>query len=539
MSTFDKIFRYHQSSKHSYHSFAPGPGYLDWDSQPYPFRRYEGAEAIPLKKFPLTEKPFFSEALQSSTVPATPLSFESISQLLFDSLAISAWKSFQGSKWALRVNPSSGNLHPTEGYLICGPLEGLSQNPFISHYTPLSHGLEIRATLPIEKWTKMLNGLPPNTIFIGLSSIYWREAWKYGMRAFRYCHHDLGHALASINIACAGLGWRAVLMDQLGSNELEMILGLTKKSAEEVEVPDCLMAVSPNEILSDWNFEKQPFMDSFANLNWSGTPNILSKNHVVWSEIDEVSQNTRKPFTETYPNFNSEAGSLSKLISDDYFSLRKAIHQRRSAVAMDGRTTIKRDTFYQFLIKTIPGACPPPFQTLPWEPNVHLGLFVHRVDELPGGLYFLVRNKNHIEDLKSRLKPGFLWEKPEGCPAELDLFLLEQGNFMGTSASVSCGQDIAGQGCFSLGMISAFEEPLKKLGSWFYPRLYWECGAIGQILYLQAEVSGIRSTGIGCFFDDPVHQVFGIQDMSYQSLYHFTVGGPVEDTRLTTLPAYA
>ncbi|MCS5620706.1 MAG: hypothetical protein NZ656_02005, partial [Nitrospinaceae bacterium] len=75
----------------------------------------------------------------------------------------------------------------------------------------MSHGLEIRATLPIEKWTKMLAGLPPDTIFIGLSSIYWREAWKYGMRAFRYCHHDLGHALAAINIACAGLGWQAVL----------------------------------------------------------------------------------------------------------------------------------------------------------------------------------------------------------------------------------------------------------------------------------------------------------------------------------------
>ena len=134
MSTLDKIFRYHRSSKHGYHSFAPGPGYLDWDSQPNPFRRYEGAEVIPLKKFSLTEKPFFSEALQSSTIPVSPLYFESISQLFFDSLAISAWKSFQGSKWALRVNPSSGNLHPTEGYLISGPLEGLSQNPFISHF---------------------------------------------------------------------------------------------------------------------------------------------------------------------------------------------------------------------------------------------------------------------------------------------------------------------------------------------------------------------------------------------------------------------
>ena len=71
-----------------------------------------------------------------------------------------------------------------------------------------------------------------------------------------------------------------------------------------------------------------------------------------------------------------------------------------------------------------------------------------------------------------------------------------------------------------------------------YPRLYWECRAIGQMLYLQSETSGIRSKGIGCFFDDPVRKIFGIEDRSYQSLYHFTVGGPVEDTRLTTLPAY-
>ncbi len=71
-----------------------------------------------------------------------------------------------------------------------------------------------------------------------------------------------------------------------------------------------------------------------------------------------------------------------------------------------------------------------------------------------------------------------------------------------------------------------------------YPRLYWECGAIGQVLYLQAEVSGVRSTGIGCFFDDPARAIFGLRDNNYQSLYHFTVGGPVDDSRLTTLPAY-
>ncbi len=61
---------------------------------------------------------------------------------------------------------------------------------------------------------------------------------------------------------------------------------------------------------------------------------------------------------------------------------------------------------------------------------------------------------------------------------------------------------------------------------------------VGQVLYLEAEETGIRLTGIGCYFDDPVHEAFGIISGEWQSFYHFTVGGQVEDTRLTTLPAY-
>ncbi|HEY5627843.1 MAG TPA: hypothetical protein VIR79_07845, partial [Nitrospira sp.] len=52
------------------------------------------------------------------------------------------------------------------------------------------------------------------------------------------------------------------------------------------------------------------------------------------------------------------------------------------------------------------------------------------------------------------------------------------------------------------------------------------------------EAAAVRGTGIGCFFDDPVHELVGIKDLTLQSLYHFTIGGPVEDRRLMTLPAY-
>jgi len=61
---------------------------------------------------------------------------------------------------------------------------------------------------------------------------------------------------------------------------------------------------------------------------------------------------------------------------------------------------------------------------------------------------------------------------------------------------------------------------------------------IGQLLYLEAEAAGVRSTGIGCFFDDPMHEVPGLEDRKFKDLYHFTESDPVEDARLTNLPAY-
>lgn len=88
-------------------------------------------------------------------------------------------------------------------------------------------------------------------------------------------------------------------------------------------------------------------------------------------------------------------------------------------------------------------------------------------------------------------------------------------------------------------MLAEFDAPLALHGAWFYKRLFWETGVIGQVLYLEAEAAGIRSTGIGCFFDDLMHRVLGLSDHRFQSLYHFTVGGHVEDPRLHTEPAYA
>jgi nitroreductase len=248
----------------------------------------------------------------------------------------------------------------------------------------------------------------------------------------------------------------------------------------------------------------------------------LSRDHHEWSIIDNVSHATRVVSVGSAPlsgRLPDPRPIPAGLLPERDHPAEQIIRQRRSAVDMDGETSIDRAVFYQILQRTLPAHFP--FETLPWRPRVSLAIFVHRVDDLERGLYLLARDESHEASLRESLRAGLDWRTPEGCPNE-----------------VSCHQDIAGESAFSLGMLAEFAAALDARGPSFYPRLFWETGLIGQVLYLEAEAAGVRGTGIGCFFDDLMHDMLGITDHSWQSLYHFTVGGPIEDPRLKTLPPY-
>jgi SagB-type dehydrogenase family enzyme len=534
----DKVIACHEATKHHYHAYAPGPGMLDWATQPDPFRRYAGAELLHLDKYLSADGPSYEQALIEGRVEPVALTRETVSRLLYDSMALSAWKQAGGNRWALRVNPSSGNLHPTETYVISGPIAGLLEAPAVCHYAPKLHALEVRARFAIETWRDLVAGLPPQTIIIGLSSIYWREAWKYGARAFRYCQHDTGHAIAAIGFAAAALGWKATLLDDLGDAAIAGMLGLPRGHEPETERPECLLAVYSQAHTCDTRTLPRVAMTAISKNEWHGTPNILSPSHRAWPIIDEVDEATHKPDTVTPYIERATPEPVEPVSIDSSTLLRHLIHQRRSAVAMDGHTGLMATGFYPMLSRCLSGMKRFPFNALPWPPVVHLLLFVHRVQGVPPGLYLLVRDPAQEKDLREKFAKEFEWVRPDGCPEDLPLYRLAGGDCRKLAESVSCHQEIAADGIFAVAMLAGFEQPLKIHGPWFYRRLYWECGVIGQLLYLEAEAYGVQATGIGCFFDDPVHELLGLKDRSYQSLYHFSVGGAVSDARLTTLPPY-
>jgi SagB-type dehydrogenase family enzyme len=544
------VLRYHRETKHHFRRYARGPGYLDWANQPDPFRRYRGAPRVPLPRLAPADDPRpppYASLYRAGAVAPVAVDLRSVSRLFEYSLAITAWKQAGETRWALRANPSSGNLHPTEGYLLIGGVPDLPHAPALFHYTAREHALELRASLAAEQFAALLQGFPPQAFIVGLSSVHWREAWKYGERAFRYCQHDVGHALGALRLAAQALGWRLLLLDAAGDDAIAALLGLDRAqdfAGAEREHPDCLAVVWPGAA----NPVSVPLalvadaVRAARTWTWHGRANRLSRGAVVrWPMIEEVERATWKPAGEPRTvDFEPFAAGAAPQAAGP--SAGELIHRRRSALAFDGVTALAADAFFAMLARTLPhadldgGRRPPPWDALPWPPAIDLALFVHRVEGLAPGLYWLARAPARVAALQAAMHDFFAW-RPIGPPA-LPLFLLEEGDARRMAIDVSCHQDIAGDGCFSLGMIAEFEPNLRRHGAWFYRRLFWETGVIGQVLYLEAEAHGVRATGIGCYFDDPVHQVLGLRDATFQSLYHFTVGAAVEDPRLTTLPPY-
>ena len=281
-----RLFAYHQATKHTYHSVRTNAHHLDWHNQPDPFRIYEGAPVTvlpPEPGFPNTGTFAAMAALAGEQAVATendsedrdPIQLDAIwlSRLLWHSMAISAWKKVPrtDNRYSLRVNPSSGNLHPTETYVALRGLTGIDDGLY--HYRADRHSLELRSR---GAWTQQLAQaleIPwaaESSLIVGLTSIFWREAWKYRDRAYRYCCHDLGHAMMSLLLAARALGLPGGAITHFSDLRLTRALGLT----ESDEAPMAFLV-----------FASKRFSGRISALpqeTFAGVPNELSAEEVPY-----------------------------------------------------------------------------------------------------------------------------------------------------------------------------------------------------------------------------------------------------------------
>ncbi|MDP1784207.1 MAG: SagB/ThcOx family dehydrogenase, partial [Sulfuricurvum sp.] len=315
-------------------------------------------------------------------------------------------------------------------------------------------------------------------------------------------------------LSAKSLGWNSTLISA-DTSALACLCGLDQLERfhpDELESPDMLLWISPQEAPTSLTLPSIPHLSSVAN--------NLSPSHHPWpilAVIDEATQGNYHPTAVLDTKRSVPAPSKG---SAEIFL------KRRSAQAMDS-SSITKEQFLQLL-----NACDDLHDT----PDVHFLLFVHRVIDMEPGLYLFVRNSDELKPLRESLSPEFEWKEQEGLDNRL--FLLRAGDYRGPAKMISCNQDIAKEGAFCFGMLCRFAPTLEEHGAPAYKHLYHECGALGQMLYCEATTMGLSATGIGCFLDDDVHRLLGITNERYQSLYHFTIGRAIVDTRLATLAPY-
>ncbi|WP_084544720.1 nitroreductase family protein [Derxia gummosa] len=518
----ERVRAYHERTKHRLDGYAKGPETIDWSSPPDPFRHFEGSFRLQLALSADALTVNFDEL--GSVAPAAP-TLAAIGALLELSFALAAWKEAGPDRWSLRCAPSSGNLHPTETYVIARGIDGLADG--VWHYLPREHALEHRAHyLPAHEGAPLLQ--------IGLTSIHWREAWKYGERAFRYCQLDMGHALGTLRYAAACLGWSARLNESISSDAIAARIGTDRADdfkGVEHEDAEGLVEIGFGSYSTDVREPVEP-----AFIEWVGSATRVDRWPMYkWPVIDDVARATQRP---PLPRpAESDAGIARRLPAPAGLHAPTLIRNRRSAQQFDRKHTMRADQLWPMLDALVSPASAP---LDVWAPHarVHPVLFVHRVDGLAPGVYALPRSTLGHALLRMGLDQNFAWTRVEGAPEHLPLYRLNDVAVQFIARRLSCGQAIAGDCCVAWAFVAEFDDALAD-SPWRYRDLHWEAGLLGQALYLEAEAAGLRGTGIGCFFDDSVHEALGITGTRLQTVYHFSLGLPLTDARIRSEAPYA
>ena len=485
---------YHEATKHSTESLMRSRHTLDWAHMPDPFRHYDGVPVLDLPADPPAPEIPALEVLQGesgATLAGDGGAF--LSQLLYHSAAISASKRVPstGYKYALRVNPSSGNLHPTEFHFATRGLKEWADGLY--HYRPSSHMAEQRA---LGDFTTNLAGAAA-PIVIMLTSIAWREAWKYRARAYRYCLHDVGHAWQALSLAARALGCRSYAIGGFSDDEVALSCRLS-----EDEWPMLLVAIEAPPVVL-----RAP--DEHETVWFGGKANRLSKETVSYPAIEGIHTATKlyslpgQPGSAEVPRDGSGEIRLPPPDSSRR-GFGAVVRTRRSALDFRGGT--ESMTLAQ-LSAVLDAATRPLDADLAAVRFVQLYVYAHRVEGLPAAVYRHWPERGELEQVRP-------------------------GDQRVTAAGLSLGQDLAANACVAFSMIADLDRAARAHGDRGYRYAHFEAGALGQRMYVAAEALGLRATGIGAFFDDQVHRYLGIEREQGQVVYHFAIGHPVPDPRV-------
>ena len=227
---------YHQSTKLSY---------INLRNKPPLYKSYTGLPLIPL---PTEFDPPGRSTLEAMTGDGSrdgtrSLDLTLLAQLLHLSAGLVRKRVLPvAGEVHYRAAASAGALYPVEVYLVAADIPGLKAgvyhfSPSVPALTQLREGDYRRELVEATAGDENIEAAP---VTLALSAIFWRSAWKYRARGYRYCYWDAGTILANA-LAVAG-GWAGLPISLVTGFEDQRVNRLIDVSPDR-EASLCLVPI--------------------------------------------------------------------------------------------------------------------------------------------------------------------------------------------------------------------------------------------------------------------------------------------------------
>ncbi|HEY6395374.1 MAG TPA: SagB/ThcOx family dehydrogenase [Candidatus Binataceae bacterium] len=487
---------YHEITKHSYASVRTAPNYLDWDIKPLPYKIYPDAAAVALSRdLALPATPTLSALSSSPLLSAVTLGIPELTTLLFCANGLTRKKRMDGEDYHFRAAPSAGALYPIEIYLAAGHVDDLEAGLY--HFSPAD--LKLRG-LRRGDWRQLIaraaadrpSLLNCDAVLI-LSSIFWRSAWKYRARAYRYCFWDAGTMLANLLAAASSETIPVDVITAFSDPEMESLLGIDGEregAVALIALGGAAHQIAEPPELTPMRFEAIAL--SSREVAYPDLQKIQSESRLIGT--DQVRKVADAPVELAISPVSQHALKFAGVPADHGLRL--------------GETILRRGSTRAFAQEPMPSD---ELATIMRVSSGHPRCDFSRLTDT----YLIV---NAIEGLE----PGAYHYNREAEAFEL----LKRGKFRG-EAGYLCLEQPLGLDCSALVVyMSSLERVLNSLGNRGYRDAHLEAGILGGRAYLAAYALGRGATGL-TFYDDDTTRFFEPQTASGSPILMVALGVPL------------
>ena len=501
-------WKYHEDTKHSHWSVRNNPHGLDWANRPLPFKIYPTIEPLPLpRRVPqtgVTALSAISDPAHSSRADMAP-DLQNLARILYFAAGITKQRIDPGEEIYFRAAACTGALYEIELYLVTADVPGLDAGVY--HFNPADVSLRLLRKGDFRGNLGLATALEPAvahapTIII-CTGTYWRNAWKYRARTYRHFGWDNGTLLANMLAVSAASGLPAKIVLGFVDVEVNRLLDLDTRR----EVSLCLVPIGRTSESS------LPAPGDAPVLGLETIP--LSQQEVEYpamlqmhdtSSLEAEEEVRRWRVTPSVDGSSATAGEEVRLqlLSEDEQpkdTIEQVILRRGSTRKFDQTASITLPQLSTILDRATRGL-PADFLEPPGAQLNDLYLIVHSVQGLKSGAYFLQRDRNTLE-------------------------LLKTGEFRTEAYRLGLEQDLPAEACVNIFFLADLKRILERYGNRGYRAVQLEAGAIGGRMYIAAYAQSLGATGL-TFFDDDVIEFFSPHAKTKSAIFLLAIGKPLK-----------